>query len=308
MGETGEGKKEMGNYHVHQDDVAFHFRCLLECNESSYSRIKHKLNSLLKEQKRCSRSNKAVFFGHQGLGDFFIMTGAIRYLAMMYDEIVVLAIESYKTTLTQMFADDSSIRFVFAPDFDSVQAQYNILHYPSPEYSLLGVGWMKHGCWPSEREPFYQAFYRDLHLPWEYHTRYFHVHREPDEEQALFEATVGRLQDGEPYIFVHDKENVDFSFLTQRTPEICVYHPSRNYYTDSSHKFHGIWSGYQDNVLLYTKIIENASEIYVIDSAFFSYTAHLSSLKAVKKRVYALRCFPMDDYVTPESGWEIVSG
>ena len=67
----------------------------------------------------------------------------------------------------------------------------------------------------------------------------------------------------------------------------CIYHPNINIYQDDpSHPFYHIWNG-QDNLINYATIIENASELYLIDSSFFCLAINLN-LKAHTRVVYAL--------------------
>ena len=50
--------------------------------------INDKLNSELKEQKGYNKTI-AAFIGHMGMGDFFNLNGAIRYISILYDEVIL---------------------------------------------------------------------------------------------------------------------------------------------------------------------------------------------------------------------------
>ncbi|AYV84408.1 MAG: hypothetical protein Hyperionvirus24_30 [Hyperionvirus sp.] len=88
---------------------------------------------------------------------------------------------------------------------------------------------------------------------------YFHVPRDLDAENKLYEGIAEKN-----YIFVYD-ENNEFDFLRGERKNMYVYRPNGT-----------------ENFLHYAKIIENASEIYVIDSLFFSLSVHLDLIATVR--------------------------
>jgi len=105
----------------------------------------------------------------------------------------------------------------------------------------------------------------------------------------IFDDTVGKVS---KYIFLHDKVGNEFELYLKNT-DICIYNPNRNYYeNDKSHKYYNVWNGMHDNIINYSTIIENASEIYVVDSSFFCLLTYLklkADIKFVKARGYNVR-------------------
>jgi hypothetical protein len=68
-------------------------------------------NSELKEQKGYNKT-RAVFLGHMGMGDFFNLNGAIRYISILYDEVILFCPFQYASNIKQMFCDLNNIKYL----------------------------------------------------------------------------------------------------------------------------------------------------------------------------------------------------
>ena len=68
-------------------------------------------NSELKEQKGYNKT-RAVFLGHMGMGDFFNLNGAIRYISILYDEVILFCPFQYAANIKQMFCDLNNIKYL----------------------------------------------------------------------------------------------------------------------------------------------------------------------------------------------------
>jgi hypothetical protein len=73
--------------------------------------INDKLNSELKEQKGYNKTI-AAFIGHMGMGDFFNLNGAIRYISILYDEVILFCPFQYADNIKQMFSDLNNIKYL----------------------------------------------------------------------------------------------------------------------------------------------------------------------------------------------------
>ena len=148
----------------------------------------------------------------------------------------------------------------------------------------------------------------DIKIPCEIALNYFYINRNLEQEKKLFDLTVGKLH-GEPYIFIYYDRNKINSNAISVPNNICVYHPSINFYeNDPGHKYYEIWNGKQENILDYCQIIENSSEIYVINDSFFHLAKNLN-LNANTKTVYGLSDTDILENM-PESeknGWNVLS-
>ena len=68
-------------------------------------------NSELKEQKGYNKT-RAAFIGHMGMGDFFNLNGAIRYISILYDEVILFCPFQYVANIKQMFSDLNNIKYL----------------------------------------------------------------------------------------------------------------------------------------------------------------------------------------------------
>lgn len=258
-------------------------------------RVKNKINLLtnssIKEQKNY-KPKKVVICPHLGLGDMFTVVGAIRYYSIKYDEVITFSKSHNYSTVKNIFADDNSIKIEIADDARMYQLLDEV--YSKGEYDILKMGChVPNKVWYGH---FYDDFYTDVSLTPDIRFSYFHISRNFEYEQKLYDDTVGKI--GE-YIFVHDKleRKFDLSNFVDLQDKY-VYNPNYNYYPEG-HKYHHIWNGMHDNITSYATIIENASEIYVIDSSFFCLLAHLN-LKASKRVVLYSNWYEIKDYIRKE--------
>jgi hypothetical protein len=87
---------------------------ILKDNDARF-RIKKIINdtskSELKEQKGYNKT-RAAFIGHMGMGDFFNLNGAIRYISILYDEVILFCPFQYAENIKQMFSDLNNIKYL----------------------------------------------------------------------------------------------------------------------------------------------------------------------------------------------------
>ena len=192
-------------------------------------------------------------YHHLGLGDHFDCNGIVRHLASNYDyeSIGIFAKSSYSEMVRYMYRDDSRIHII---EVDKEKLGYqnerrgvqNFL-LENPGHHLLVIGHENYvheddkNCW--------EIFYKQLDLPLETRYNQFHLERDKDAEDKLFEE----LTNNEPYIFIHED-------------------PSRGYTLDRSHiknnKIKIVENDVSKNIFHFIKIIENAEEIHCMESSF----------------------------------------
>jgi len=87
---------------------------ILKDNDARF-RIKKIINDLsnseLKEQKGYNKT-RAAFIGHMGMGDFFNLNGAIRYISILYDEVILFCPFQYADNIKQLFSDLTNIKYL----------------------------------------------------------------------------------------------------------------------------------------------------------------------------------------------------
>jgi len=110
-------------------------------------------------------------------------------------------------------------------------------HYPFHQEHLYDKN-----CW--------EFFYEQIQVPYSVRYEYFHVERDEEEEQRVFDKL---NPDNEPYIFIH--EDADRGFLL-----------NREHFIDKNLKV--IENDVTENIFHFTKILEDAQEIHCMESSF----------------------------------------
>ncbi|AYV84296.1 MAG: hypothetical protein Hyperionvirus21_30 [Hyperionvirus sp.] len=263
---------------------------IIENNDRRF-RIKNKINyvtdSSLNEQKNF-KMKKIVVAAHWGLGDMFMMVGAIRYYSISYDQVITFCTQHNYSTVQKIFEDDPTIKIDIG-DFHEVNALLDG-KYNNSDFKVVRCGY--YIPWNNLGNEFYNHFYQDINLDPSIRFKYFHISRDLVCEKNIFDNTVGKVG---KYIFTHDKGDSPFGEYFKDKEDMCVYHPNRNFYPEG-HKYHHVWDGYHENIVSYGTIIENASEIYVVDSSFWCFINFLN-IKATKRVIvepkwYNIRNFP----------------
>jgi hypothetical protein len=261
---------------------------ILNMNDSRF-RIKDIINrkgqSILREQKGYP-IKKAIFIGHQGLGDHINYIGAVRYLSLFYDEFVVLCTDDDKRrrnvdNVKSFYADNPNIKIATLSgyytwiDINIIDAELNLKQY-STVYRL--------GVYRENRvvPDIYQLpdiWYNQLELSTSIRVSHFFL-PENDESKNLYKSIEM------PYIFIHRKSidgvinivNWDINTILTLDPDINLYSPSHIWYTLAESFVNKPFYYYYDT-------IRHAKEIHVTNSSFFCMAIHLK-LDAGVKAVY----------------------
>ena len=255
---------------------------ILEENDRRF-RVKAKLNhaaaSTLKEQKGYAKS-KVFLYSHLGLGDMFWMNGAVRYLATAYDDVIIVVKEQNKENVRQMYLDDPSISFFVIPDDGAL--------YPfwEKKKQLEAAGMTALACGYHIPGPVYEfphSFYDDLKMPREIRTRYFHVPMFPEAE-ALYNVYTGH-----PYILVHQQSSIKsipiWDHVNSLNATTLILDINNNHYPEGHPYFALAAQAVGKPLLQYTKLLENATEIHLLESSLYCLAHHLD-LSRVTKKVY----------------------
>jgi hypothetical protein len=260
---------------------------ILDKNDARF-RMKDIINrtagSAIREQKGYPK-RRALFIGHMGLGDHIGLIGAVRYLAMQYDETVVVCLTKNLKNLASIYADNPSIKlfpvekpfFKWSYETDSGVA----LVYDPAEFTHV----YKSGQYLPDRQPRSEGlpgcFYLDMGLDPAIRHSHFHL---PTPRTA---KTLYAWLDGRDYVFVHRKSSshvapiLTWDIHTTLTidPDINPYHPD--------HHWHRIAEMFVGKPFLdYRLVLQNAKEIHAVDSSFYCLACYIP-LKAVVKRCYA---------------------
>lgn len=260
---------------------------ILDKNDARF-RMKDVINqttaSAIREQKGYP-ARRALFIGHMGLGDHIGLIGAVRYIAMQYDETVVVCLKKNLKNLAAMYADTPSIKlfpveqpfFKWSYETDSAVA---IVYEPS-EFTRV----YKSGQYVPNRlnrlEGLPTCFYLDMGLDPALRHSHFHI---PTTRRA---KELYAWLDGRDYIFVHQTSSSNTTPLVSwDISTTLTIDPNTNLYP-TDHHWHRIAEIFVDEpFLVYKLVLQNAKEIHAVESSFYCLACYIP-LKAVVKRCYA---------------------
>lgn len=245
---------------------------ILNMNDSRF-RIKdiinRKANSILREQKGYA-TKKALFLGHQGLGDHINYVGAVRYLSLLYDEFVVACVHQHNLeNVKSFYADNPNIQVVkmsrdYRPwDETLLDKEMNLKQYSM----VYRIGAYKEGGFPPGPIP--DDWYHQLGIDPKIRLSHFSV-PETLESKNLYESIQV------PYIFTQQKSSDSITNLvTWDINEILTIDPNLNLYS-ADHVWYDLAQSFINKPFYYYyDTIRHAKEIYTVDSAFYCIAIHL---------------------------------
>lgn len=266
---------------------------IIEDNDRRF-RIKSKINelsnSMIKEQKGYN-PKKVLIFHHMGMGDMMTMCGAVRYLATMYDEVLVVCKKEYFKSVELMYKDDKTIKFHqvnCTQDLKPINAKLKPFIDKGYEIKLSGPSIVPNIN--KNIKPFYLKFYKDIDIPYEYRFKYAKINRDLSRENSLFK----QLTDVQPkYIFVHDKPNEKLLKNYKPISDVTLFNVNSQSKIGSE----------KEPIFNYGKIMENSEELHLLDSAFFCYAQYLDLTKVKKLVVYVRKYYDLSKYFNPKQTW-----
>ena len=222
--------------------------------------INRKVASAFREQKTYNKKT-ALFVGHCGLGDIINMVGAIRYIALQFDKTYIAIDNGPKNekNIKAFFAEDPSIEIVYID---------------SPGYSLDNYD-MVFKC------GYYKTDYIDLtkladsfydHLGFDRNIRFSYFNL----PQTIGSVNMYEKLKGHKYVFVQQKSSNRFTSLIKwDINEILTIDPNINMYPET-HEWHALAEACINNPFLdYIDTIKHASQVHVVDSAFYCLSSQL---------------------------------
>ncbi len=248
------------------------------------AKLNHLVSSNLREQKGYGKK-KAFFYGHLGLGDMFWLCGAVRYLSTCYDNIIVVCKTRNIENVRQMYLDDPSIHFLEIED-DIVLHPFQQVKRKYIEADGLDV----YACgYHSENPRIYEfphCFYDDLKFSRDIRTKYFYVPTTPG-AKTLFDAIYSTTP---TYGIVHQQSSQKrlpiWESIAKDRDDFLLLDVNENHYPEG-HKYHAIAQRVVNQPLLdYKTLLENATEIHLLESSLYCFASHLDLHKVQKKLCY----------------------
>ena len=223
-----------------------------------------------------------IIYTHQGMGDQIECNGLVRDICkngirgVKYNHVEIVVKETHTDTVEFMYRDEPKIKKVHIIP-DDVSWDY------AREYAWVTGMAEDQGtdiCMVGHREYFDniphfqknqqvagQAFYALVELPWSDRIDKFHVERDYEQEQRVFEKL---NPDNEKYIFVHDGIDKGFALAPHLMPT----------------EFKVIKNDPTENIFYMLKILENAEEIHCMSSSYLCLIDSFHKVINFKNLVY----------------------
>jgi hypothetical protein len=196
-----------------------------------------------------------VITPHQGLGDHLICNAIYREYSRSYTRVFITITQKYRRELSVMFKDISNITFLVIPNRRSWTTTRIIQLFARLfRIEVLGLGSYGNNFFPPNIR-FDNNFYDQASLPFTLRWDSFKVNRSRDIENYLYQILECDKSD---YIFLHEDISRNFIIDRNKLPKnINIIEPKMD-----MNKY---------NLVDYSKVIENAKEIHVIESSFAAY-------------------------------------
>lgn len=264
---------DLNNFAIDNDAVSIGPVAIkVQLRNNSRARIKRKIDeatqSSIIEQKGYA-SRKLYILPHTGMGDMIICIGLLNYMSTVYDEICVPATAGF----TDFMSHNRAVRILPLPASE-VDLMRQAEEYKRAGYDIIRLGIYAHDFrgWSNH---FFTQFYCDAHVPVNTRKTFFHIARDLTVESE-FATRVLPSWRTEPYAFVHDKQPVE--------GERCQTIPKQSLpaHLAQFHPAHAEFAGLKH----YCSLIENASELHMLDSSFSCLATYLDLSKVKRLVVY----------------------
>jgi hypothetical protein len=216
-----------------------------------------------------------------GLGDVINLISAIRYYSIVYDELYIIVKEQYKSNIYAFIGNDPSIHYLDASYIHPNGFESQLSYESIKEFAKIN------NCTPlicgqylTNSHSFNEVpynFYRDLGLPDNYYQKYFYLptYREQQELLDMILTQTKRI------VFTHlTASNLSIKYSKDFDPDVFYCNPCVSNYKPGERFYELSQKMLNHPIIAYTKIIEAAEEIYVIDSVFACLSAQLNTAKA----------------------------
>ncbi len=201
-----------------------------------------------------------IIASHQGLGDHILCNGLYRSLSSEFRTLTLPVKATNYISVKRMLSDVNNIKFIRVPDkfefwfMKSLLLYSRVIRNHIVRLGNYGIDFFLDGV------RFDDNFYRQARVPFDHRWSKFSIPRDISREVNLFT----RLGCNErPYIFLHEDKSRGFEIDRAKiSAEFAIVEP--------------LASTGEFTVFDYRKVLENAVEIHVIESAFAAFIESLS--------------------------------
>jgi hypothetical protein len=257
-----------------------------------------------------------IIIFHLSTGDNFTCYAFILSMYDKYENIHIFSLYRNKEFIKQLYENHPKIIIhVLDQNYNShIVPLINIhkLQQSLDTSYIIETGTIYKSWNDINEQHFWRKFYIQANV--DYNSRYFYnnINRNIKIENDNYNNLISIY--GNKYIFVHDHRNIFYDHYNKRRnvlikSELPIFHPNINYYEsiDDNNNNYNLWNKnlYKTNLLDYCKIIENAEEIHISDSAFSCLCPYLNLSKVNNKCIYTN--FNIINYHESFKNWKIIN-
>lgn len=236
-------------------------------------------------------NNKNVFFlCNMGIGDMIVTTGIIEFLTTIYDTVTVVCRNEYVKYLYSFHNNNDKIKILIYNDKYSDVVKWSFSNKLLNEIGkIMDIYAIGHHSKTKILSIYPNSYYDQCGLPLSFMKDYVHINIPKNIRDIYTELFEKYLK----YIVVHQQGSTCNLDLVNKyninINDILTIDVNRNLY-DKNHEFHTISNKFVDleNPMWYSLLLENAHEIYVVDSCIHAFT-YLLDLSRVSKKVCVIR-------------------
>jgi mRNA-degrading endonuclease HigB of HigAB toxin-antitoxin module len=263
--------------------------------------LAYKLNIAINMANKCKKY--AIVIGNDGLGDMISYYGIVKYLSSMYKVVLVACETRNYDNMKYLYEHDNIKLYVFnnvisTNLYEFYQCMmknkdfYDV--YPLGNYGAIRLDLKKYtktlpnNITKKIIHDYPISYYEDANMPIEYLTEYFSF-TYPKEILDIYDEL---FQNYDKYIVFHQKGSnvplIDFvSYQKIDINNVLTIDVNQNLYK-SDHKFFNIAQKFVNlpSIIFYSKLLESASSLYLIDSCLHALALIIDVSKANPKICY----------------------
>jgi hypothetical protein len=232
--------------------------------------------------------NKALIYGHLGIGDMINLIGMVRYFRTIYEKVTLVCLEKYCDKVKSFFDDDQAIDLLIVPSATYLNPLHGgcsdtfIKHVDGYDLKFCGIPALilnNDDKYNTAYLPF--CFYRDLQLDHSIFWTYFKIPHTPN-SISLYN-TIKDSPYKENYIITHSNSSTGKVFdissvesiLKVNRNETLIIDLNENIYEESHPLFEFANQFINKPIIDLYDLLCNASSLVLADSSIFCMAIHL---------------------------------
>lgn len=262
-------------------DKDYYDRLLLKTNEDEDAKER-----IIKKRDKITLENETLIYivPNFGLGDIILTIGGIRYYATLYDTVIVICPNDKLINIKLLLRDDVNIKVENSLNLNNQLTN----DFFGNKYIVCGFHksfkqWGGSIINTNDVSLIPECYYWDLQLDPSIRMDYFYF-RPTVESELLY-----NLVKDYKYIFIHNASSdgvSDMSFLNNMKSEYLLINCAMNMYSKDEYYYSLAERFVNRYVIHYSKVIENAIELHLVDSGINAFVQQLDLSKVSVKKIY----------------------